>query len=115
MNARQIKKCLKRKIDKLQSDNNLMRKFIADTPQMQKLYDLYNRPLNVTHTTMPFIKYEARRLIPTYLSDDDTLVEMTKQSIAEDLLEGIKENITYEIGTEDVSTSITGSIFIGRK
>ena len=51
MNARQTKKRLKSRIRELEGDNNLMRRIIADSPTMQELYDLYNQPLNVVHTS----------------------------------------------------------------
>ena len=54
MKARQVKKYLKMRINRLESDNDLMRRIIADSPTMQELYDLYNKPLNVQHTTMSF-------------------------------------------------------------
>jgi len=111
-----MKKCLKKQINKLQSDNNLMQKIIADSPRMQKLYDLYNRPLNITHTTIPILEFKAEKMVPAYMANDKESIELTKQLIAEDLLDGIKENITYEIGdTGHGAASITGSIFIGRK
>ena len=43
MNARQKKKRLKKQIDKLQSDNDLMRIIMADSPKMQELYDVYTK------------------------------------------------------------------------
>lgn len=115
MNARQMKKYLKKQIIKLQSDNDLMRRIIADSPEMQALYDVYNKPLNVTHTTLPFQEFKAKRIIPVYMADVEGIIEHTKQAVAKDLLEDIKENITYEIDAEHRSTSITGSIFVGRK
>lgn len=115
MNARQTKKRLKLQIGKLQSDNNLMREIIADSPTMQELYDLYNKPLNVTHTTLPFQEFKAKRMIPVYMADVEGIVEHTKQAVAKDLFEGIKENITYEVESEHGITAITASIFVGRK
>lgn len=119
MNARQVKKQLKKKINKLQSDNDLMRRIIADSPEMQELYDAYTRPLNVTHTTVPFQEFKTKRMIPEYLADIEGIIEHTKQAVALDLLEYIKEiieeNIIYEIDAEHKPTSITGSIFIGRR
>lgn len=59
MKARQVKKYLKMRINRLESDNDLMRRIIADSPTMQELYDLYNKPLNVQHTTMSFqVQYQ---------------------------------------------------------
>lgn len=119
MNARQMKKYLKKQIAKLQSDNDLMHRIIADSPTMQELYDAYTKPLNVIHTSLSFQEVKAKRMIPLDLADTEGIVEHTKQAIAIDLLEGIKENIeeiiTYEINAEHNPISITGSIFIGRK
>ena len=92
-----------------------MRRIIADSPEMQELYDVFNKPLNVTYTTLQFQEFKAKRMIPVYMADVEGIIEHTKQSVAKDLFEGIKENITYEIDAEHRLTSITGSIFIGRK
>ena len=113
MNTRKTKKCLKKQIYKLQLDNDLMRRIIVDNSTMLELYDLYNKPHFVTHTTMRFQEYRAKRMIPVYMADCDGIIEHTKQAVAKDLFEGIKENITYKIDAEHRSTSITASIFIG--
>lgn len=122
MNARQMKKRLKRHIDTLQSDNILMHKIIADSPKMQELYDFYTKPINVTHTVMQFQEFRVKRMIPAYIEiymkdDKDIIFEHIKQLVAEDLFEVIKKNITYDIiaDDEDRPRSITGSIFIGKK
>ena len=115
MNARQMKKCLKKRINRLESDNDLMRRIIADSPTMQELYDLYNKPLNVQHTTMPFQEFKVKRMIPVYMADVDGIIEYTKQAVAKDLFEGIKDNITYEVDVECMTPAITASIFVGRK
>jgi len=115
MNARQKAKNLKKKIKILESDNDLMRRIIGDSPAMQELYDLYNKPLNITKTTMPFQEYKAIRIIPDDMVDVDGIIEHTKQVVSEDLLDGIKSNITYDVDNEQGITSITASIFIGRK
>ena len=106
MNARQKAKKQKKEID-------LMRNIITDCPAMQELYDAYNKPKFVTHTTMQFHQYKARRIIPVYM--DSRVIEPAKQAVAMDLLEVIKENITYEIDVKDMSATITASIFIGKK
>lgn len=115
MNARQKAKKYKKKINTLESDNDLMRSIIADSPAMQELYDLYNKPTFVTHTTMQFQEYRARRIVPVYMRDLDEYIERIKQAVAKDLLEDIKENITYEVDTECATPTITANIFIGRK
>ena len=125
MNARQKVKKLKRKIDSLKSDNSLMRRIIEDSPAMQELYDLYNKPKFVTHTTMQFQEYRARRIIPNrvtdatglapiYITDADGVIEYEKQALAKDLFEEVKDNITYEVDDEDMPPIITASIFIGK-
>ncbi len=113
MNARQKAKKLKKKIDSLKSDNSLMRRIIEDSPTMQELYDLYNKPKFVTYTTMQFQEYRAKRIVP--VRDLDRFIERAKQAVAKDLLEEIKENITYEVDDEDIAPIITASIFIGKK
>ena len=115
MNARQTKKCLKMQINKLKSDNDLMRRIIADSPTMQELYDLYNKPLNVTHSTMPFQEFKAKRIIPVYMADVEGVIEHTKQAVAKKLFEGIKDCIAYEVDTENMTPTVTASIFVGRK
>lgn len=115
MNARQMKKCLKKRINRLESDNDLMRRIIADSPTMQELYDLYNKPLNVTHSTMSFQEFKAKRIIPVYMADVEGVIEHTKQAVAKDLFEGIKDSIAYEVDTKYMPPEITASIFVGRK
>ena len=116
MNARQKAKKYKKKINALEFDNNLMRRIIADSPAMQELYDAYNKPLNITHTTMQFQEYKSKRVL--YYSNDPnstTIIAILKQKLAKNLFEDIKENITYEVDTEGLIPTITASIFIGRK
>lgn len=115
MNARQKAKKLKKEINNLESDNDLMRRIIADSPAMQELYDAYNKPKFVAHTTMHFQEFRAKRMIPVYMADIEGVIERTKQALAEDFLEEIKKNITYEVNDKDVSPIITASIFIGKK
>ena len=126
MNARQKAKKYKKKINTLQSDNDLMRRIIADSPEMQELYDAYNKPKFVTHTTMQFQEFRAKRIIPNsvtdatglmpvYITDVEEVIEYEKQALTKDLFEDIKENITYEMDTEYEIPTITASIFIGRR
>jgi hypothetical protein len=115
MNARQKAKKLKKQIGILKSDNDLMREIIADSPAMQELYDLYNKPKFVTHTTMQFQEYRSRVFLDSDILDDTGLIEILKQEITDNLLEGIKKNITYEVDTECMPPQITASIFVGKK
>lgn len=114
MNARQKAKKLKKEIRTIKSDNDLMRRIIKDTSAMQELYDLYNKPKFVTHTTMQFQEYRSKRIVPVYMADIEGAIERGKQALARDLFEDIKENITYEVDDEDMPPIITASIFIGK-
>ena len=115
MNARQAKKYLKKRITRLESDNDLMRRIIANSSEMQSLYDRYNMPLNVKYTTMPFQEFSAKRIIPVHMADRDGIIEYTKRIVAVDLFDSIKDIITYEVDTECMTPTITASIFVGRK
>lgn len=115
MNARQIKKKLKQKINMLEADNNLMRKIIADSSTMQELYDRFNKPVNVRHTTMEFQEYKVKRKLPLFIADKNDAMKYAKRALAQDILEGIKDNISYEVYDEYMTPTITASIFVGRK
>lgn len=121
MNARQKAKKLKKEINNLESDNDLMRRIIADSPVMQELYDAYNKPKFVTHTTMQFKEFRVKRIINpvNYTADIEGIIERAKKALASalarDLFEGIKENITYEVDDKEMPPIITASIFIGKK
>lgn len=108
MNARKMKKCLKKQIDKLKSDNDLMRKIIADSPSMQETYDKWTQPLNVIHTRLQFEKFKVKRIV-----DDNYGMEYSKLLTAKDLLERIKDEITYKVDTEQGFPTVTASIIVG--
>lgn len=114
MNIRQCKKFLKKQISNLKNDNDLMRRIITDSQEMQELYDLYNKPIFVKHTTMQFQEYRAKRRIPFYM-DGNGVIEHIKQVVAKDLFEGIKENITYDVNIVPQMAEVTAHIFIGIK
>lgn len=121
MNARQKAKKYKKKISTLESDNDLMHRIIADSPTMQELYDAYNKPVFVTHSTMQFKEFRVKRIINpvNYMADIEGIIERAKKALAQelsrDLFEDIKENITYEVDDKDMPPIITASIFIGKK
>lgn len=115
MNARQMKKNLKKQIRELQLDNNLMRGIIDDSPGMRELYDLYNKPLNVCHTTTEVQEVKAQRVIPTYLAGDEFDIEWTKNVVKHDLLDIVEDCITYEVDTDGFRPTVTASVFVGRK
>ncbi len=115
MNTRQMKKCLKKRINRLKSDNDLMRRIIADRPKMQELYDLFNNLLDVRHTTMDFQEYKVKRKLPLFIADKNDAMKYAKRALAQDILESIKDNISYEVDAECMTPTITASIFVGRK
>jgi len=105
----------RQKLKKLKRDNKLMHDIINNSSEMKELYRAYNEPIkNVVHTTMRFQEYKAKRMIPVYMADVEGIVEHTKQAVAKDLFESIKENITYEVESEHRITAITASIFVNR-
>ena len=113
MKARQKAKNLKKQISTLKSDNDFMRRIIADSPTMQELYDAYNKPLNITHTTMQFQEYRSKRFLSPDKPYDAGIIAICKQGLVKDLFDVVKENITYEIDAECITPTITASIFIG--
>ena len=113
MNARQKAKKQKKEIKNLKSDNDLIRRIIADVPAMQELYDAYNKPVYVTHTTMQFQEFRAKRTLPENMMYIDRFVKYEKQAVLDDLFEEIKGSITCEVNTECMPPTITASIFIG--
>lgn len=127
MNARQKAKKLKKQVDTLKSDNGLMRRIIEDSPVMQELYDAYNKPHFVTQSTIQLQEFRAKRIIPNRITDatgltpiditnTEEVIKYEKQALAKDLLEEIKENITYEIDNKNMMPPIiTASIFIGKR
>lgn len=114
MNARQMKKKMKKRIIKLQRDNVLMHNIIADSPSMQELYDRWTQPLNVVHTSMRFQKFKEKRIVLTRENEavDTREIECAKQLAAMELLERIKDEITYKIDTEQRFPTVTASIII---
>lgn len=115
MNARQKAKKLKKEINTLESDIDLMRRIIADSPTMKELYDAYNKPVFVTQTTMQFQEYRSKRFLSPDKPYDAGIIAIIKQGLTNDLVENIKENITYEVDAECLTPTITASIFIGRR
>jgi hypothetical protein len=102
-----MKKRLKKQIDKLKSDNDLMHDIIADSPSMQELYDRWTKLLNVVHSSMRFEKFKVKRIV-----DDNYGMEYSKLLAAKDLLERIKDEITYKVDTEHGFQTVTASIIV---
>ena len=115
MNARQTKKYLKKQIYRLTRDNKLMRDIIDNSPKMAELYDLYNRPCNVTYSTMNFQKYTCKRVIPPYATDSKVYEEQAKRALVGDLARVIENDIQFEVMDMYGTKEIYASIYIGRK
>lgn len=115
MNARQAKKHLKRQIERLKSDNRLMREIIDNSPRMAELYHLYNQPCNVTYSTMSFQEYRVRRVIPCYMADIEEYREHIRHALVGDLAEVITKDISFEPVEICGERAIEASIYIGRK
>ena len=116
MNARQMKKKLNKRISDLESDNNLMRKIIADSPTMQSLYDAFNCPVKVTYTSVKPVEYKSTRRLKTYdRVFNPKFIEALKDEIARDLFARLKDDISYKIESNGVLPGITGSIYVCRK
>ena len=113
MNARQQKKKLKIQIDRLKSDNALMRDIIENSPEMAEQYDKWTRPLNIIQAQVHLDEYRCKRIMP--LDYDEAVVEVLKHTIELEMLDLIKNNIAYEFGTEYSHPTLIGKILIGRK
>lgn len=111
MNARQMKKNLKKQIDKLKSDNDLMHNIITDSLTMQETYDRWTQPLNVVHTSMRFQKFKVKRTLDFGACIREQ-IEYTKLLAAKEILERIKDEITYEVDTEQLFPTVTASIIV---
>lgn len=92
-----------------------MRRIITESPILQKIYDVHTKPLKVQYTTMQFQEFKARRMFPDYLKNACGFMDYAKEAVAKDLFKGIKDNITYEVDAECTTTTITASIYVGRK
>lgn len=113
MNARQQKKKLKHQINRLKSDNALMHRIIENSPEMAEQYDKWSRPLNVIQAQVHLDEYRCKRIMP--LDYDEAVVEVLKRTMESEMLDLIKNSITYEFDTEYSHPALIGKILIGRK
>lgn len=97
MNARQTKKRLKERIRVLELDNSTMQRVIANSPTMQELYDLYNKPLKVVHTPLQHYRICKGMAFPNDWSDT-VIKQQASEYVAHDhnLLNIIKDHIVIE-------------------
>lgn len=115
MNRRQKMKRLKKELVRVKGDNRIMRDIIKDSPRMEELYYLYNRPVNVTTTTMMFEQFKGKRFLPPDNPHNAMFTELYKHELEREMFETIKNYIEFEIHDKDMYPSIEGSIYIGIK
>jgi hypothetical protein len=120
MNARQTKKNLKRKIQKLELDNNLMKSIIEDHSEMLRLYDLYNSPRFLTQTTIRFKKYRAEEIVPlfeTFYPDqcDERMIERIKCSLVKKMFDAVKENTIFDVERREMLVRVRATLYLGKK
>ena len=118
MNARQTKKNLKWKIQKLESDNNLMKSIIKDHSEMLELYDLYNSPKFVTQTTMRFIKYQDEQFVPLYYpygACDKHIIERIKWHLVDKMRDAVMENTIFDVDQKEMLVRVRATLYLGRK
>lgn len=116
MNLRQSKKLLKIKIKKLKSDNSLMKQIISNNDEMLRVYDLYNKPLNVIHKSIDVQKYKTKKVLSPYeknLLDDAVFLREMKHDMARSFIDAVESNLIYEIDEQEGMPSITATLYIG--
>jgi hypothetical protein len=113
LNARQKNKRLKMQIDKLQSDNYLMKHIISDSPEMLRLYDLYNKPMNITSSPLQFKEYRSKAYIDSSMLYDENYITSLKHELSQELSDASKDYVTYKI--DIYSLTITASLFVGMR
>ena len=113
MNARQKNKRLKMQIDKLKSENYLMQNIISDSSEMSQLYDLYNKPMNITTAPLQFKEYQSKASIDPSMVYDENYIAFLKHELNQNLFDAIKDYVAYKI--EMYSLTITASLFVGRR
>ena len=113
MNKRQIKKHLKIQIDKLKSDNYLMKRIISNSPEMSQLYDLYNKPMNIKTSPLQFKEYRSKAFIDSSMLYDKNYIALVKQELSQNLSDVIKDYVTYQ--TDMYRLTITASLFVGKR
>lgn len=100
-------------ITKLKSDNNLMKKIISDSAEMQRLYDIYNMPMNITTLPIQFKEYRSKAYIDSSMIYDEDYIALLKQQLNQNLSDVIKDYVAYKI--DICALTITASLFVGRR
>lgn len=93
MNARQVKKQLKRKIERLESDNRIMKRIIGDSPAMAELYNRYTEPVKVVHiNNLKQYRVLKRGLFLKHL-DRELVRRILAEEISTELIPIIEDNM----------------------
>ena len=101
----------RQKIKKLKTENEFLRNIIHNSPDMEDLLRRWTQPMNVIKTTKEVKLYKSARYLPP--DSDVGLIAFYKKELANDIFEGVKEKINYNISTGDAFPKIEASIYIG--
>lgn len=106
MNARQ-------KAKKLKKDNKFMREIIRNTPDMERLYLAYTRPLKIETNYLPIKTYAA--CAPIDREFGDRAIEFAKKSVVREMEHFIEKCIEWKMVGEIPFERMEGRIMIAAK
>lgn len=95
MNARQVKKQLKKRISKLEQEKLTMQFVISSSKVMSELYERYTEPSKVVSvpTNLRQIRIQKRVEFPSYL--DDVFISQSMASyISDEMTDIVKNNMS---------------------
>lgn len=87
-----------------------------NSDEMLRLYDLYNKHLNVTYTSIDVRKYKQKKVLLPYEKkclDDAIFLREMKHEIARSFIDVVESNLIYEIDEQEGMPSITATLYIG--
>lgn len=97
MNARQMKKKLKRQIHKLESDNDLMRRIIYDNDSMRDLLAYGNQPMQISTVSMELNHFRIEKILNFPVEYDEEFIrKLMAKFVADELTETIEHHMKME-------------------
>lgn len=106
----------RQKMKKLKSENELMRNIIKDVPEMERVYNLWHRPLNVISSHANIKPYKCSRIMTYDLMRCEDGEKVLKEDIARCLVEAVKPEIKYRLNKKGYPGPILeGTIWIGHQ
>lgn len=106
----------RRKLKQLKKQNDLMRRIIKRTPEMERLYQAYNDiPKNITYTKLNFERLVAHRTLPLEVDIDSKVLEAYREWLARDIYELAKKFIYYNINNDGAMPKFEAEFFVGHK